>query len=928
MSDTKPMAEWIYENVERDLDRKRDDDPNSVTESVVEQRFLTWLEMAKHYPDFMNIKLENPKSFIDKLIQDYKTKEDFLKPVGFCYQDDKIEPWLNLEKSNIDWFYWDRYRDYLRNQKHWSTDTLRSMDRDTDNILDVIANPRTDEPFDRRGLVVASVQSGKTANYIGLISKAADAGYKIIVVMAGIYNVLRNQTQERIEDGFVGYDLVSKKHVGVGRRNQRRPLLGTSRIRDFNRATEDAMRGVTSGHVREPLVFVIKKNTNSLREISLWLENNCKDDEPLLLIDDEADNASINVKYDKGEVSKINGQIRKILGLFTKSAYIGYTATPFANVLIDSKSSDEEVGDDIFPRSFIYTLEQSTAYFGAEKVFGDIDDPRPKYVRWIFDDDESLGIQRRSGDVLEKLPQSLEQAIDTFVVACAIRVLSGDGDEHMTMMVNMSPYKTVQHSIYYLIEDYVNALRSSIDSFAALPNDLALSSSEKLCDLHQVWKNEYSGMPFTWDEVLSALQETIRPVSLAEINSQSKDALDYTHAPQRVIAIGGYRLSRGLTLEGLLVSYYARNARAYDSLMQMARWFGYRFGYENLCRIWMTEQSARWYAYVASATKELTDEVRTMCTAHSTPIEYGLRIKSSPDTLMITARNKMGAGAAVKSAKVRLDGEFVETTAFDRDPETLSYNEKLAQNFLKELQAQHYCPDENYSTDCGKPSGKLIRCVPSSLIRDYIRRYRNSSGSPKTNSEYLLKHISLLDERGYDDWDVFVTASSKPETHASFTTFGDTTIRERRGLGLGTNETVFYVSRMRLSSRGVEKAILSNAGIEQAEEQFHRANPDKKYVADVYYRQIPGRRPLLIIHPVALQFKNTAEYEKWLKSGNGEGPSIWPSASHIEKTVGWSISFPKVGIKEEVIYVYNDVMRRQIGHDIESEGDDDDDPDL
>lgn len=157
MSDTKPMAEWIYENVERDLDKKRDDDPNSVTESVVEQCFLTWLKMAKYYPDFMNIKLENPKAFIDKLIQDYKVKEDFLKPVGFCYQDDSIEPWLNLEKPNIDWFYWNRYHDYLRTKKHWSTDTLRSMDRDTDNILDVMANPKMDEPFDRRGLVVASV---------------------------------------------------------------------------------------------------------------------------------------------------------------------------------------------------------------------------------------------------------------------------------------------------------------------------------------------------------------------------------------------------------------------------------------------------------------------------------------------------------------------------------------------------------------------------------------------------------------------------------------------------------------------------------------------------------------------------------------------------------------------------------------------------
>lgn len=259
MNNNKPMAEWIYENVERDLDKKRNDDPSSVTEEAIEECFRTWLNMAHLYPDFKNIKLDNPEEFINKLICDYKTKEDFLKPVGFCYQDDKIEPWLNLEKPDIDWFYWNRYRDYLRNKKHWSTDTLRSMDRDTDNILDVIANPRTDEPFDRRGLVVASVQSGKTANYIGLISKAADAGYKIIIVMAGIYNVLRNQTQERIEDGFVGYDLVSKKYVGVGNREQRRPLLGTSRIRDFNKATEDTMRGVTSGHVREPLVFVIKR---------------------------------------------------------------------------------------------------------------------------------------------------------------------------------------------------------------------------------------------------------------------------------------------------------------------------------------------------------------------------------------------------------------------------------------------------------------------------------------------------------------------------------------------------------------------------------------------------------------------------------------------------------------------------------------------
>ena len=928
MSSTKLMAEWIYENAGRDLDKKRNSEPNSVTENDVEQCFLTWLKMAEIYPDFSDVQPKDPMNFIKKLIREYKTKEEFLKPVGFCYQDDKIEPWLSQEKPDINWFYWDRYRDYLRNKKHWSRDTLRSMDRDTDNILNGIANPKTKDPFDRRGLVVASVQSGKTANYIGLISKAADAGYKIIIVMAGIYNVLRNQTQERIEDGFVGYDLVSKKYVGVGSSRQRRPLLGTSRIRDFNKATEDTMRGVTSGHIREPLVFVIKKNTNSLREISLWLENNCKDDGPLLLIDDEADNASINVKYGKGEISKINGQIRKILGLFTQSAYIGYTATPFANVLIDSKSTDDEAGDDIFPRSFIYTLEQSTAYFGAEKIFGDIDETNPKYIRWILDDDESQGIKRRSGDTLKELPQSLEQAIDTFIIACSIRVLSGDVDEHMTMMVNMSPFRTVQHSIYYLIEDYVDLLRRSINSYAGLPSSIALSSSAKLRELKQVWEQEYADAPFTWEEVLKTLQETIRPITLAEINSQSKDALDYTRTPQRVIAIGGYRLSRGLTLEGLLVSYYARNARAYDSLMQMARWFGYRFGYENLCRIWMTEQSARWYAYVANATAELTNEVRAMCTAHSTPMDYGLRIKSSPDTLMITARNKMGAGTEVKPARVKLDGAFIETTAFDRNPLTLQYNEDLAKDLLVQLQAHHCMPDSEYSTSNGRPSGTLIRNVSSDLIRDYISRYKNSSESPKSSSGYLLRHISLLDDHGYPNWDVFITAGSSNQTTATFDLFGKPVYRERRALGRGTNKATFFISRMRLSSRGVEKAPLNDQQIQQAEQQFKAKNPAKSNVADLYYRHIPGRRPLLILHPIAMQFKSKVTYNTWLEPKNGGDASIWPSADHIETTVGWSISFPEVGIKEEVTYVYNDVMLNQIGHDFDTDEDDDDAPDL
>lgn len=935
MTNIKDLSDWIYENVARELGRMQNRDMSStpITEEVIRDNFRTWFNVAAIVrPEFKDICTSVPNDYIDKLVQEYEERESYFKPVGFGYQDENTQPWLNERKPSIDWFYWDRYRKYLRERKHWSESTIRSMNEDTDNILDRIADPKSESSFDRRGLVIASVQSGKTANYIGLISKAADAGYKVIIVMAGIYNVLRNQTQERIEDGFIGYDLVERKRVGVGIgcSNSRRPLLGTSRNRDFNKVTEDTMRGVTSGHIREPLVFVIKKNANSLREISLWLETNCKDDGPLLLIDDEADNASINVSYDKGEISKINGQIRGILQLFSQSAYVGYTATPFANVLIDSTSHDDKKGDDIFPRSFIYTLEQSDAYFGAEKVFGDKDNGSPKYLRWTTDDDESQGIKRRSGDVLTCLPESLEEAVRTFIVACSLRVLSRDADEHMSMMINMSPYKSVQHSAYYLVSEYVDQYKNAINSFSSLPEKQALDSSLLLRELKSTWEKQYPQEEFTWGDVQHSLADTVKPLHVVEINSQSNDTLDYGHMAQRVIAIGGYRLSRGLTLEGLLVSYYARNAKAYDSLMQMARWFGYRFGYEHLCRIWMTRQSADWYAYVATATKDLTDQVRSMCNAHSTPDQYGLRVRTDPDTLMITARNKMGAGERFKSGKVSLDGAFIETIAFNRDEKTCRLNTKAAEELLDELETHGH---QAIAPEYGK--GLLYRNVPSSTVRQFIREYHNCSRSPKSDPASIIRHISRLDEYGHDSWDIYI-ASGEAEPFGEFYLSGTdpnkqvSLRRERRSPSPDTTDLVFMVKNGRLASRGVEKVTLNKDQVRQAEDRFrkqHKDDPRKRNVSDIYYRQVPGRKPLLIIHPAMLQFKDERDYQKnWLENTAIRDHDIWPSYDYAEEAIGWSISFPEVGIPAETYYTYNDVMSRHMGltPDIEDEEQDDD----
>ena len=901
MNDLKTLAKYIYGEANKSIDELRQSHPEEVTEGFIRTMFTRWYNASEALHKTDGLSIPDKDKFIDGLVYEFETRDQFAKPRGFAYQDEGWRPWLDQRKNSIDWFYWSRYKDYLLTKKRWGRKTVESMDLDTDAILDRMADPNRKDDFDKRGLVVASVQSGKTANYIGLMTKAADAGYSIIIVLAGIYNVLRNQTQERIEDGFIGRDKTTGKPVGVGLGSRRSPAAGTSRVQDFNKTAEKTLSGWKSGHVG-PMVFVLKKNVNSLRAITLWLKQNCGQNDSLLLIDDEADNASIDVSYSKDEISRINGQIRDILGIFRKSCYVGYTATPFANVLIDSTSHDDEKGEDIFPRSFIYTLEQSGEYFGAEKVFADATDPKPKYLRFINDPPMKVNakgdlVNYRSGDTLDEWPDSLRDAIRTFIVACAARVLDGDGDEHMSMMVNLSPYNSIQRSTRFLVNDYLGELVHAVKSFAGLPAAMALDVSPLLRDLHDTWKEEYSDGKYDWQAIQFALYKTVAPMHVVEINSNSSDSLDYTHATQRVIAIGGYRLSRGLTLEGLMVSYYARNAKAYDTLMQMARWFGYRIGYEQYCRIWMTEQSEEWYSFVAWATRDLIDEVRRMCTAHSTPDQYGLAIRTNPDTLMVTARNKQGAGReGEKSAD--LDGKAIQVTAFDRSPEELEYNESQALALLKRLDVGGYTWERR--------NGILYHDVPSSLIIDYLSKYHNSSQSQTSVPAPAIRHIEKLDDLGCDRWYVYV-ASGEASQARRFEFDVHSLIRELRKPGEGTTKDCFIVSRRMLASRGVEKVMLSREESERAERIASEKKPGKNFSsADYLY---VATNPILVLHPLALAFKPGA-YDRW-NPITGEKQEIWPSANHTEYTVGWSIGFPRKGLKPEPGYMINDVLYRQ-----------------
>ena len=307
-------------------------------------------------------------------------------------------PWLQSVPS--DEYYSDRYYEHLSTEGNLPSKVISVMKSTNREILERLGNPNIDTPFKRQGLVVGNVQSGKTANYLSLINLAADYGYKLIILITGIHNNLRSQTQKRVNDGFIGYDGERQKYVGVGesidpdtialiKANQ--PHCFTTVTDDFTGKTR-ASAAIRLENAPNPVIMVIKKNYKTLDHIIEWLRNN-EDGQrfintPALIIDDEADNASINTSKNPNETTRINGQIREVFNLFSQGSYIGYTATPFANIFIDPHDYDQALADDLFPKDFIFTLEAPSNYMGAKEFFlNDNGDPNydSPYIEFIDD---------------------------------------------------------------------------------------------------------------------------------------------------------------------------------------------------------------------------------------------------------------------------------------------------------------------------------------------------------------------------------------------------------------------------------------------------------------------------------------------------------------------------------------------------------------
>jgi len=606
------------------------------------------------------------------------------------------------------------------------------------------------------------VQSGKTSTYIGLMCKAADAGYRVFILLTGTIESLRQQTQQRVEEGFIGIDMTAEgnNRVGVGLDNK--PIMAralTSRIQDFNTKVDKI--AVSLGQT-DAVVFVIKKQKNVLENLRNWLVMLNADpitkkiDVPMLLIDDEADNASVDTSKDRTDPKTINRLIRELANVFTKSNYVGFTATPYANVFIDPEKTEEMANQDLFPEDFIVALPTPSNYIGANKIFN----PNgPYYNQLVFIRD--AGCSEEDGFPFyfshdkywhDQLPDSLTDAIYTFYLANALRDLRGDKLAHRSMLINISRFIQVQKYIKEQVEEIHKHAYTAIKF--NLSHDFNKSMSDPVLQrMYANWEKFYSGLEFTWDQVVEVLFESIEPIQIKVVNSsRGTEKLVYSDSKSlRVIAIGGLALSRGLTLEGLIVSYFFRNTSTYDVLMQMGRWFGYRKNFDDIFRIWTHQRSAEWYNEISDATDRLKQDMDVMRERKLKPKNFGIRVRNDSEELSITARNKMRS-TMDEYEYTGYFGDLYETPYLKCDAQKNIDNFIGTKDFVDSV-LKSGCKMELVQTK-GAGSHHIIRNIPKQYILDFLPQISVSRRSARFDVMQIYNYLLNADDSSIDLWDV------------------------------------------------------------------------------------------------------------------------------------------------------------------------------
>ena len=840
-------------------------------------------------------------------------------------------PWLKEFKAErqSEWLFWTRYKRYLAEQKHFAPEVISQLDDLTDRILDKLFNPQRDDVIiNKKGLVVGQVQSGKTANYTGLICKAADAGFNLIIILAGIHNNLRSQTQTRIDEGFLGFDTQNTRAYDMNRTIR----IGVGLIPGFDNAiansyTTSTERGDftkqaanTAGfnfNNPQPIILVIKKNVSVLKRLYSWLKSQSTHDiianKSLLLIDDEADNASINTSRDGDDPTAINKNICKIIKLFNRSAYVGYTATPFANIFIPLDK------DDLFPKDFIINLPAPDNYIGPEKVFGTSANPDGNedllpIVFPVTDSDTFVPAGHKRDDskpTIDDIPESLKTAIKCFIITCAIRIARGQENKHNSMLIHVSRFQAWQNHLKIIIDRLFKYYKSEIEAndptimeeFRQIfeedtPNYRSYCSITREIMNSPVLSRVDNRMRLhTWNEIKPLLYRAVQKIEVKSINGTSGDSLTYYENEKNgisVIAIGGDKLSRGLTLEGLSVSYFLRASKMYDTLMQMGRWFGYRPGYVDLCRLFTSNELNEWYRHITLASDELREEFRYLAESGGTPENYALKVRTHPGQLQITSISKM---RHTRNIQVSWAGRLVETYQLLQNSISKRNNLAVTDSLLSELGT----PDRI-------KSDYLWTGVSSDIICDYLSRFQLPESLTKVNLDLICDYIRELNEVGeLISWNIALMSKNVDKNTCVHTFSNGVQVGcfIRRQAKDAQNSKTYYIRKNHIVGNPTDEFIdlpanmLSDALDETRDRKFKAGEEWKHdYPSPQLVRQEfrSKQTPLLMIYPLNPAFSNVSGLTDTTTDTKNDEPFI-----------GFAIAFPHSDTNKAVSYVANQV---------------------
>jgi hypothetical protein len=677
----------------------------------------------------------------------------------------------------------------------FKAETVAEIERTTLKILKRL-NADTTSSCPVKGLVIGNVQSGKTANMAALMAMAADWGWNMFVVLSGTIENLRVQTQNRLFN-----DLNQQGSLWW------RPLQHLSKKVDISQKAQSLH--FDSGS-KERYFTVCLKNSTRLKNLIQWAQadKNKQRQMKILVIDDEADQAGINTcKIDQDELSRINKLIRALVNgkneknedidtQYLAMNYIGYTATPYANIL-------NEAGEEsLYPRSFITTLAVSKEYFGPQQIFGYSGDSVSfdgmNIVRTI-DADELVELKSiHDGDAFTT-PESLLDAVCWFM--CGVSCMRIWGYKKPVSMLVHTSQLTAHHSaIANVINDWIvgtppndiikraervwyeETSKFSLETFRAqYPTydrpDEVINKYPDFSDvkekLHELLGDGISHIELDAEGTLTYHKGIHLCIDNCANNGVSSEGMhvrlaypDSHNMPSPApafIVVGGATLSRGLTIEGLISTFFLRSVGQADTLMQMGRWFGYRKKYELLPRLWITEKTKQQFIFLAALDQELRDEIQHMDITGRSPAEYGPKVKNTPKAsfIRITAKNRMQAAT---EATVDYSGASNQTYLFDNDATTLRDNMMYTEEFIRELGAE-WIPSNNYF-----PNDAVWKNVSFTSVRKYIERFKFCSRLKVFNdTKPLMDWIEKVTSEGkLGDWNVIV-AGKKNATNGTWT---------------------------------------------------------------------------------------------------------------------------------------------------------------